>query len=396
MTKHLPLFDAPRQGSHPRSDDYDIVFAGAGLSGLSLAVRLCSLPDPPRMLLVDPRCGTVRDRTWCHWEINDHPFAPAVTHRWHNWVVSDDHHQSACHSPVYPYVCIPSDRFFDLACQKISDTPHVDFLTGVSVAAINNHGDHALIQLSDGRMVRTSWVFDSRPLQNDRAPWRQIFSGLELHSPAAKLDTSTVTLMNFVSAGAQGIRFFYVLPLASDTALVEDTWLVPAAESPVFKDEFILSYAYKKLAPVEWQIRHREQGNLPLGLKPIKRAPVSNGSTPRIIPWGTPAGALRASSGYAFSRIQNASDKLAVSWKKNRRFDSVGFSESFPLDWMDRVFLRVMTRHSQRVPDFFTRLFKRTPTDSLVRFMESKPSIKDIFHVMSSLPPLPFVSSVFR
>jgi uncharacterized NAD(P)/FAD-binding protein YdhS len=44
---------------------YDIAFAGAGLSAISLAVRLVELPDPPRIILIDPRTEFPHDRTWC-------------------------------------------------------------------------------------------------------------------------------------------------------------------------------------------------------------------------------------------------------------------------------------------------------------------------------------------
>jgi hypothetical protein len=70
--------------------EYDIAFAGAGLAGLSLAVRLAALPDPPRMLLIDPQADESRDRTWCHWHLHNDPFESAITHRWHRWSVGNN------------------------------------------------------------------------------------------------------------------------------------------------------------------------------------------------------------------------------------------------------------------------------------------------------------------
>lgn len=373
-------------------ENYDIAFAGAGLAGLSLAVRLAALPDPPRLVLIDPRSNPPRDRTWCHWQLRDHPFSAAVSHRWQDWLVREGNQVAATHDSPHPYACIPSDRFFQIALEKLAASPHVNFLNGASVAAIHDHPDHAALQLSDGRTLRSGWVFDSRPPQDSGAPWRQIFRGLELHSSAANLDPTVVTLMDFVSADENGIRFFYVLPLDSNTALVEDTWLVPAGRTPRLDDEFILEYARQKLAPVEWQIRHREQGDLPMGLK--LRATSENSS--RILPWGTPAGAVRASSGYAFSRIQRASDRMSAAWQKNGRPDPAALFESPILEWMDRVFLCAMTRHPQRVPEFFTRLFDRVPTRSLVRFLESEPRMADLWQVMRALPAAPFLAAAIR
>ena len=373
--------------------DYDIVFAGAGLAGLSLAARLAALPDPPRMLLVDPLQNDTSDRTWCHWQLHESIFDDAITHRWQRWSVDKNHDQTAVGSTDVPYVRIPSDRFRQIAWERIKACPRAEFLRGMSVASIEEVSDRAVVHLSDGRRIESSWVLDSRPLQNDNAPWRQIFRGLELHSPETKLETSTVTLMDFQSAGPEGVRFFYVLPLDAHTALVEDTWLVPSHKTPAFSDDAIVSYASKNLAQTHWQIRHQEEGNLPMGFSPSASSAVEK---KRIIPWGTTAGAVRASSGYAFSRIQAASERMASAWQRTGYPDPAAVHGSAFLDWMDRVFLRAMTDQPERVPEYFARLFQRVAPDALVRFLESEPRPADILQVMRALPPGPFLRAALR
>ena len=373
--------------------DYDIVFAGAGLAGLSLAARLAALPDPPRMLLVDPLQNDTSDRTWCHWQLHESIFDDAITHRWQRWSVDKNHDQTAVGSTDIPYVRIPSDRFRQVAWERIKACPRAEFLRGMSVASIEEVSDRAVVHLSDGRRIESSWVFDSRPLQNDDAPWRQIFRGLELHSPETKLGTSTVTLMDFQSAEPEGVRFFYVLPLDAHTALVADTWLVPSHKTPAFSDDAIVSYASKNLAQTHWQIRHQEEGNLPMGFSPSASSAVEK---KRIIPWGTTAGAVRASSGYAFSRIQAASERMASAWQRTGYPDPAAVHGSAFLDWMDRVFLRAMTDQPERVPEYFARLFQRVAPDALVRFLESEPRPADILQVMRALPLGPFLRAALR
>lgn len=373
---------------------YDIIFAGAGLSALSLAVRLAALPDPPRMLLVDPRRESVSDRTWCYWQLHETPFDAAITNRWHDWTVRTPVAGTSRRCVRTPYVRIPAHRFHRSAAEKLSICPQAEFLRGVSVETIEELPDRTVVHLCDGRRIDSSWVFDSRPLRQDNAPWRQIFRGLELHSPEAKLDTTTVTLMDFQSAGPEGIRFFYVLPLDANTALVEDTWLVPSRRSPVLSDEEIISYASHSLARTDWHIRHREEGNLPMGLSTSASSAVA--TRHRLVPWGTSAGAVRASSGYAFSRIQAASERMANAWQRTNRPDPKAMHGSWLLDRMDRVFLRAMTDQPQRVPEYFVRLFQRVAPDALVRFLESEPRPADIWQVMRALPPGPFVRAALR
>lgn len=388
----------PRASAREETDErdtrpyqYDLAFAGAGLAAVSLAVRLAALPDPPKIILLDPRTEFPRDRTWCHWQLHETPFENAITHRWHRWTVRAPTAGTITAATARtPYIRIPADRLHEIAAEKLTASPHVTMLRGVSVNTIDQHPDHTTLHLSDGEQLTAAWTFDSRPPENDNAPWRQIFRGLELHSPQANLNTETVTLMDFQSADSDGIRFLYVLPLDPNTALVEDTWLVPAGQSPAFSNQEILSYAQKNLSATTWQIRHQEEGNLPMGL--LRDLKIKN----RIIPWGTAAGAVRASSGYAFSRMQRASKAMAQYWSQHRSPDPAITHESKLLAWMDRVFLRALTRHPERVPAYFTRLFDRVPPDALIRFLESEPRPADILQVMRALPPAPFLSAALR
>lgn len=78
---------SPRAAAGDGGTTYDIAFAGAGLAALSLAVRLIGLPNPPRIVLIDPRTEFPHDRTWCYWKLHNSRFDPAITHRWHHWLV---------------------------------------------------------------------------------------------------------------------------------------------------------------------------------------------------------------------------------------------------------------------------------------------------------------------
>jgi lycopene beta-cyclase len=137
-----------------------------------------------------------------------------------------------------------------------------------------------------------------------------------------------------------------------------------------------------------------------MGLTPLSPSSPSASSAVnqknRIIPWGTPAGAIRPSSGYAFSRIQRASEAMTQYWSQHHRPAPNLTHASKLLTWMDRVFLRVMDRHPERVPEFFLRMFQRVPPAALVRFLESEPRPTDILQVMRSLPPNPFLAAALR
>ena len=83
----VPGVESHPTAAEPGGATYDLAFAGAGLAAVSLAVRLAALPDPPKIILIDPRTEFPRDRTWCHWQLHETPFDHAITHRWHRWTV---------------------------------------------------------------------------------------------------------------------------------------------------------------------------------------------------------------------------------------------------------------------------------------------------------------------
>jgi hypothetical protein len=92
-----------------------------------------------------------------------------------------------------------------------------------------------------------------------------------------------------------------------------------------------------------------------MGLLPSANSAVKNSQ--RNIPWGTPAGAVRASSGYAFSRIQRASESMAQHWSQHHFPSPAITHESKLLAWMDRVFLPTLWSASlspNRAPPIFS------------------------------------------
>ena len=65
--------------------DADVLILGGGCAGLSLATALAEQHSDLRVQILEARTTYVRDRTWCLWNTEPHPFQHCVTHRWHSW-----------------------------------------------------------------------------------------------------------------------------------------------------------------------------------------------------------------------------------------------------------------------------------------------------------------------
>ena len=154
--------------------DYDVAILGAGLAGLSLAVRLAELPTPPRILLVDRRTNYPRDRTWCHWSVEAHPFAASVSHRWHDWSLrSGGQRVERGHSSI-AYERIPADLFYAEAWARLEATGVVERRLGVEVLSVVAAEGGATITLAGQPALHVKQVYDSRPQPGPPARWRPL------------------------------------------------------------------------------------------------------------------------------------------------------------------------------------------------------------------------------
>jgi len=116
--------------------------------------------------------------------------------------------------------------------------------------------------------------------------------------------------------------------------------------------------------------------------------PAITAATPAL-----PAGALRAASGYGFLRIQAWAERCAAALARDGR--TVGHPNEPRLrQWMDELFLRVLTADPTRAPEFFLRLAGIVPSAAFVRFLSDQASVADIARIVTALPPWPFLRAL--
>jgi lycopene beta-cyclase len=108
---------------------------------------------------------------------------------------------------------------------------------------------------------------------------------------------------------------------------------------------------------------------------------------------GIGGGALRASSGYGFLRIQRWAKQAADAMIQ--RNSLVGQPATPPvLAFMDRIFLQVIKQNPELGPIIFERLLARVAPIRFLRFMDDQPSIIDLVSIIISLPKTPFLKGL--
>jgi lycopene beta-cyclase len=377
--------------------DWDVVIAGAGLAGLSLATELTASEFSHfRILLIEPRSKYVRDRTWSFWDVpNALPlrWRHVVHARWQQWRVSYED-RAVVRSGEMAYVSAKADAFYEQALRDVASASHICWRKETGVDQVRELPEGIELVTSKGEQLRTKIFFDSRPPALAQGDWVQQFKGWEITSHQPRFDAQCLDLMAF-EPSPQGMHFMYCLPYSTTQALVESTW-IKRADGLENGEEELREALARRWACTDYKITFREQGALPLW----PSMPTTHANVVRI---GRAGGALRASTGYAFCASLHQSQKLAVSLSAHVRsgselqtWQAPDFKSSALDAWMDEMLFRVLERDWQQAPRYFVDLFERVPVDVLTRFLHGAASWQDRIAVMRALPPAPFLRAAAK
>lgn len=374
----------------------DVAIIGGGCSGLSLVRELGEQGFAGTVAVLEPRGHYEDDRSWCFWAGDDHPLMGWVSHSWPQWLfgVAPQAASPRC-SPGFAYRYIRSGDFYANSVALIEASAHTTLHPGHRVLSVRQDGEGWLMAVqADGADAAHSLyarhVVDTRP--PPQAQWGQsklfqCFIGLEIELPFDQWDTQQAELMTDMRVVAGEFCFTYILPLSARVALVEVTYFAkyPIGDSDIQRELDAL------LAQRGWAgARHlrRESGALPMGM-PHNSAPSPAG----WVRAGMGGGALRASSGYGFLRIQRWAAACARSMVQGR--GPCAYTEpSRMLYEMDHLFLNVLVRNPMLGPELFRRLFGQLEPSRLVRFMTDRPSPVDLMALVACLPKTPFLQAL--
>ncbi len=359
---------------------YDYAILGGGCAGLSLAAALArrGLGDR-RVVVIEPRRAYRRDRTWCFWDVADHPYGGTVSATWKRWTVARPGRSTRCGDGAYRYRQIHADHFYGAALQRIRACPNIDLRLGETVTALRDRDGGVDVEGPAPEGLRAGAVLDSRPPPR-RAGLLQHFRGWRLRLPEPVLDPGCVTLMDFRVPQDRGIHFVYLLPTAPDEALVEPTVVSPHPWPAAAYEATLRAYVEARLGIRRFEILEEEAGVIPMtGALPPRRP------SPRIYAIGTAGGLVKPSTGYAFLAIQRFSEAMAD------RLVADPLPEPPPLRpaWaaaLDRIFLAVLQRRPECGPEVFCRLLERARTDAAVRFLSDTGDLRDAAEAIGAMP----------
>jgi len=245
--------------------EFDVVLAGGGLASVLIALALLERRPSLRLALVERESTLGGNHTWC-FHAADVPerarslIEPLIVKQWPSYSVRFPGRVRSVRSS---YACIDSARLHDVARRRFTEAPHCTLVLDTAIRWVGR--DH--VMLDDGRRLHGALVIDARgplPPQSSRrgATGYQKFVGVELEvEPHGLVEP---ILFDACLPQRDGFRFMYVLPLAQNRVLVEETFF---ADGPTLDLErgkrATLDYA-RALGLSLRRVVRTEQGVLPM------------------------------------------------------------------------------------------------------------------------------------
>ena len=264
------------------TSEFDYALVGGGLQNGLIALALRARQPGARIAMIERGPAPGGNHTWCFHAGDLSPAAaawidPLVVARWPGYDVAFPDHGRRLDSP---YACVTTDRLAACVTSAL-DVPGSALVANSTALVVT--ADAVLVCAADSTVseLRARAVIDARGPDGATVTgggWQK-FVGQELRLTRPHgLDRPI--LMDATVPQRDGFRFFYVLPLAPDRVLVEDTYFSDGTylDVAVLREE-IAAYAAARGFAVA-AVEREEVGVLPLPWRcdaPTTNAPLVAG-----------------------------------------------------------------------------------------------------------------------
>ena len=178
-----------------------------------------------------------------------------------------------------------------------------------------------------------------------------------------------------------------MLPFSEREALFEYTVFSPTPMEASAYDAALRTLVTQRIGE-SWKVVRTEYGVLPMEERLLRGR-----WGQRIFNIGAVGGAMKPSTGYAFSRIQRQAHQLARTWAegtpKSLRPGPSRFAQ------YDALLLRVLMEEPERGVQIFRTLFQTTDFATVLRFLDEQTSVAEEAKLLLSLPWGPFLRGLW-
>ena len=354
--------------------DFNYTVIGGGCAGLSLAYELDihKKLDNKTLAIIEPRLEYKKDKTWSFWKVSPHNFEDCIKKSWRDFSINIPNKTKYLKCDDYPYQSIDSGLFYEKIINKLKQNKNISFFKNIKEVKLEN-----------------SFIFNSVPLLkvNEDSLW-QHFCGVEIETKNNFFDSEIINLMDFDCEQRDSVHFFYTLPYDKNKALVETTWLSKMKDNSQKDYDFqIKNYIEKHLNLKDYKITYKEVGAIPLFYP-------SNSNSLNKINIGIAGGMTRLSTGYTFLNIQEHSKYI------RENIENINSLKIFEINkkylFLDKIFLRVLEKNPEKMPNIFFRMFNGT-SKTVIKFLSNKSNFLEDLSIILKMPnKWIFIKALFK
>jgi len=343
--------------------------------------------------VLDDGSRPVCDRAWAYWTDRRWPVSGAAGHPYRQLAVHTLGRSRVMSLSRYRYEVITGAALLQLTRSLAATMPGLVLRDG-HAGGLEQRRDVVRV-MADGRPVDAAWVFDSVAVASERNDRPQpppklwmTFTGRVVRTQRPVFDPTIATLFDFRTAQRGDARFVHLLPRNPQEALVQLTGYSASPRTPLVDD--LIGYVDHVLHCPDAAILPAESGRLPLRPVRLRR----DGGA--IVAIGANAGLLKASTGYAFERIQRHTDALVEKLTRSalppaREGSAVVAGSDARHRWLDEVFLRAVATDPAVLEQAFDALVAGHQADRLLAFLDEQESVAQDMGIVAALPKAPFV-----
>ncbi|GAA4391383.1 lycopene cyclase family protein [Hymenobacter koreensis] len=374
--------------------DFDYILAGGGAAGLSFAYHISQEPRlrNKRVLLLEPEPKDQNDRTWSFWTDTPTLFDSVVAREWRQLAFRSPELDVVRPLQRHRYCTIRGIDFYRFVREALAARPEQFTWVPTTVDALENTTNGVVARTPQGEFT-ARYAFDSRPpkLLYDvryRYLW-QHFVGWEVETEYDAFDADTPVFMDFRVPQQQECRFMYVLPFTKRRALVEYTLFSGKLLATEEYEAALRQYLAELLGGRPYRITEVEQSAIPMTDQPF-----ADRTGARIIHLGTRAGRVKASTGYAFLRMQQHAARLTAALASTGEPPANLTGDQWQFRLFDTLLLDIMQRQGETTSGIFTELFANNSVEHIFDFLDERTTWPGNLRIMNSVTPGPFMQSI--
>jgi lycopene beta-cyclase len=218
----------------------------------------------------------------------------------------------------------------------------------------------------------------------------QHFAGWWIQTETPAFDPQQGYLMDFRTPQKGSTRFFYLLPIDERRALVEYTVFSPVRLQSYEYQSALKNYVEQLLGISHYTITEHESGAIPMTDQIMP-----NQMYPNVINIGTAGGAVKPTTGYAFTRIREQAAQICAQLESGQYPDSKVKSPG-RFRFYDRLLLNILQTRGGLGKGIFSSLFRYTPIETIFRFLGERTKLQQEAKIFLRLPVPTFLKAVWR